>query len=371
MPIITRPEPLDSSYIPDNLRHREDQIESIRGLVIDPLIAGNSSSAIIFGPPGVGKTATCKLLARETSRVSMVYESFVTFGSIKLLLQDVLLKTGRVTLPSGTSLDYVFKALKQSQSKSGRKIVLVIDESMNAFRDENGIYNLIRAKELHSVEMSTIFVSVDNPLLYLMSGVKRMQYNPVIIKFNRYSVTELESILYNRASIALSADSYSMDILNFIAETSASSGSARVAIELLQKSAYLASHRSSSTIKVEDVRAAMAFINPYVTESKLAQLDFQDLLILLSVCISLGAKAETDVRGIRSSLDMVCEEYSVNKIGIQPLYSGLKELERIGLIEGHIVSAGPGTGTSKVVRLNDIPVSVLREKVESLIQRLS
>ncbi len=56
---------------------------------------------------------------------------------------------------------------------------------------------------------------------------------------------------------------------------------------------------------------------------------------------------------------------------MQSIYSRLRELERMGLIESRIESQGQGMGTSKTVKLNDLPVSVLREKIESLIRRLS
>ncbi len=371
MGIIIRPEPLDSSYIPAKLLHREKEIGIIRDLIITPLSMGNTTSAILFGSPGVGKTVTCKRVAREIQDHVAVYENFLAFSSIKLLLQDVLLKIGRVTLPSGTSMEYVFRALRQSQVRTGKKILLIIDEGMNAFRDQDGIYNLLRARELHALEMSIIFVSVDNPLLFMISGIRRMQFNPVIIKFDRYSADELENIISDRANLSLEHGSCPPETVRFLAETASGSGSARVAIELLQKAAYLADHRASRTVDPDDVRAAMAFVNPYVTESKLSELDFHDLLLLLSVCISLGDGTETGIQSIKESFEMVCEEYSTEKLGMQSIYSRLRELERMGLIESRIESQGQGMGTSKTVKLNDLPVSVLREKIESLIRRLS
>jgi cell division control protein 6 len=369
--IITRPEALESSFLPEKLLHREKEIEALNSIVVEPLVRGNSAFAVVFGPPGTGKTVTCKHVVKQPGEWIGVYENFLAFGSIKNLLRDVLLRVGRVTLPGGMNMESQFRALKSYQSRTGKKLLLVIDECLNAFRDKKGIYNLLRANELHSLDIAVIFVSVDNPFLVMLSGTDRRLFSPGMIKFQKYSTDELEGILQNRYSTACRTGSVSPETLRFIAETASGSGSARVAIELLQKSAYLAAHRSSDTVDPEDVRAAMAFINPYLTESKLSELDFTDLIILLAVCRSLGSQPETGVTAVRETLDIACEEYGISRLEPHAVYGGLRELERMGLIESRLEKPDRDMGPTKIIRLSDVPAALLREKIETLIRTVS
>ena len=44
-------------------------------------------------------------------------------------------------------------------------------------------------------------------------------------------------------------------------------------------------------------------------------------------------------------------------------------LENLGIVEGRVVGRGDRQGVAKLIGINDIPVSVLEEKVEALIRR--
>ncbi|EQD58903.1 cell division control protein 6 related protein, partial [mine drainage metagenome] len=180
----------------------------------------------------------------------------------------------------------IFKNISLSQSK--KSILLIIDECANAVRkDPDGLYNILRAGELYGVTLGVILISVDDPLIYMSERERKTLGLFSGIKFPKYSENELYSILMQRVSLSLNDNTFTDENIQYISEISSAFGSARVAIELLQKSAYSAEYRGSDRISNDDIRAAKSMINPYLTESKLSELEKDDLLVLLTICDSL------------------------------------------------------------------------------------
>ena len=64
MLIVKNAASLDFSFVHGNLPAREAELEMLRNIVMEPLKSGVSSTIIIYGPSGTGKTVTAKYLLR-------------------------------------------------------------------------------------------------------------------------------------------------------------------------------------------------------------------------------------------------------------------------------------------------------------------
>ena len=282
--IVVNPAPLDTSYVPEKLFFRDDKIAAIQSSILNPSSSGISNNIIIHGASGTGKTSTVKFLMRDNK--SIIYENALSFKNIKALLEHLLSRLGRPVSYRGLSFPDIFSTLNSIISFRGNT-VLVIDEGTSLLKsDTDGLYNLLRAPEIYGTSLSTILISMENPFSYM----ERKYGIMVELKFNKYSGTEIYRIISERATLSLENGTYNDSILKYISDISAPVGSARFAIELLQKAAYMAEYRLSGSIENDDVRSAVSLINPYITESKLSLLDKKELLVLLSICRAMELK---------------------------------------------------------------------------------
>lgn len=370
MSVIRDPSSLDFSFVPSTLPARESELEILRNIILEPLKNGVSSTIMVYGQSGTGKTVTAKYLLRMEPKITTVYENALSFGNLKTLLIDVLLKTGKIVPDKGISYQQIFRLLKSQIQETGGRMLIVIDEASGIMKtDPEGFYNLIRAEELYSAKLSCILISIEDPTIYLTGKQRRAFGVFSSIKFKPYSMRELELIVGERAKVSLRSGSFTDSIISEIAMIASKFGSARVAIELLQKSAYMAQADGSETIASEDVRSAQALINPYITESKLSDLNADELVVLMAICRNLFDNPETDISTTHKTAMMISETHDFEVLDMQKIYRVISKLESVGMIDSRISGRGDRKGVSKSIFVSDIPVKVLYDKIEEMIGR--
>lgn len=369
MRIFRNEEMLNLSYVPENLLFRGDQLETIRNVIIDPLRHGITGTAVIFGEPGTGKTAIAKYTQRITSDLDYVYRNALSYGSLTSLMRDVLASFMRYDPASAFTLSDLMKMLASAEEKRGRSLLLVIDESTNLLRhDQTGIYNIMRASEIYPMKLSAILVSLDNPEIIFRKKHVRSLANYVPIRLRLYTKDELYAIIEDRATKALVANSFSEDTLELIADMAAQLGSARVAIELLQKSASIAQGNLNESISAEDVRSAKALINPYFTESKLGELSEDELSVLLASCYVLRKNTVASIADAFTESSVVRESYGMAAVEKQRFYAMIRRLEDSGLLDSRKEGRGDKGGVEKVIMINDVPLEPLAKKIEAMLE---
>ncbi len=368
--IIKNPNPLDFAFIPQHLRFREQQLKKIREIVLQPVRNGIYPNLVVYGASGTGKTVTAKLLLRDEKSPLIVYENALSFSNVRTLLSDVVNRLGKVFPNKGATYHQLFGSLNSIMERRGTPLVLVMDEASNiARRDPEGFYNLFRSNEIYGTGMSTILISIDNPTMYFNERDRKSLGVFSALEFSRYTREELFGIIEDRCRVALNEASYTPEIVDYIAEIAEPFGSARVAIELLQKASHIADYRSSDAIEGEDIRAAKSLINPYVTESKLGELDKEELVTLLTVCSCLRNATETTIDCLEENAPAFAEQYGLRGMERTEIYKHLRKLEVVGFLDSRNVSGGSKGGVRKIIGINDVPVAVLSEKIETMLEQ--
>ncbi len=370
MTIIRNPEVLDPSYIPPNLPFRDNEIRRINEIVLNPLEDGVSSALFVFGQPGVGKTTTVRYSCQREGRFAYFYFNALSHPTVRSILVEILSKIRKSTAVK-PSITEIFRQISRWQTESGKGLVVVIDEASNVIRNDiTGLQMLLRSSETYSLRMSTIMISVDDPTTLIRRGKKMSPLPLSTLRFSKYSSDELYQIAKLRAIDSLYDGTYTDEILQLISVVASGYGSARLAIELLQKAAYIADYVSSNVIRSDDVRAANAMVNPYITESKLVQLNTEELIVLLAVCKCLSRSTRTEIPCIVMNSEVIMETRSKITPSKSMIYRSLRKLEDIGILEGRIEGRGNKKGVSKEIMLNDTPINVLEEKIEKILDHI-
>ncbi len=365
--IVSNPDIFDFSYIPEKFMFRGKQNNALEALSVTPLKGGVANAISVYGRSGTGKTATARKLLSSHKEFRNFYFNTISLTSIRNILLEIIHGSRRF-VNSNQPYPDLFHRIKQVD---GGNMLLVLDEATNVMKfDRDGIYNLMRNKELYGTNIGVIFITMEDPSLFLTEREKKSLGLFSSINFPRYSSSELFQITMDRAREGLYSGSFDDDIIGAIGEMAEPSGSARVAIELLQKSAFMCQHRGGKFIEMEDLRTANSMISPYVTESKLSGFSFDDLLVLLALCRSLHHSSSATMADVISSLEVLREQHPGTGDNRTNFYRIVRRLENSGIVEGRITGKGYGKGVEKVLAINDIPVHTLEEKIEAILNAM-
>ena len=119
-------------------------------------------------------------------------------------------------------------------------------------------------------------------------------------------------------------------------------------------------------ITPELVRQAHMDDPSYSTDSKLDDLDKQKIILLLAIARCIGKDAYTTTGDAEEEYKAVCEEYNEKARGHTQVWTYMKDLDALGIIEAK--KSGKGhAGKTTVISIPDITTKELKEKIEQML----
>lgn len=365
----------DYDYVPKVLIHREEQTSRLE-LLFRPLAESNRPcTAFLTGGVGSGKTVTANLFCRDLR--DYMFRNGREMGIIYINCRNTSESGAMVRIlrhfdPGfplrGFSLEDMSRSLAVHLSSNRCALTVVLDEVDVLLKKGpcNLVYQLTRSGGDLSAPVSLIMISqypVDNLLDEAsVSSFRRSN----TIRFNSYTRDELREIIAARAEEALFPGRISDDVIDLIADQSAEYGDARLAIELLERSASIAEEDSGGEVTIEHARSAKAMIYSAVSETKLRSLDINRLAVLLAIARSIKQNPSVSSMAVEKTYAIVCEEFNLKARKHTQFWTYLQDLDRVGMMKMEI--RNDSTGRSGKILLTDIPSKVLAEKVETIIE---
>lgn len=378
--ILKDPAKLSFDYVPEKLVHREKQMDRLRMIFRPVLESGVSQTALLIGNVGTGKTATskrfCLDLVKEGSERGKPMDFVVVNCRQRNTESAVLLRL--VThfderFPDrGFSTAEMLRALHKHLESRKLHLVVVLDEADVLLRKGAGdlIYQLSRFDEEKvggKASLSLILIS-QKYLLDLLDPASLSTFRRAnAITFDRYTADELRDIVADRVRLAFFPDTVPAEGVDLIADISAEFGDARFAIEILEKAGMLAEEERADQVTAENIRAAKALTYSVVTESKVDALDVQKKLVLLAVARALKDRAYVTTGEVEKVYRVAAEEYGERARGHTQFWAYLQAVANEGLLETK-VSGDPSGGRTTYISIPDIPVKVLRDMLEGMLQ---
>jgi cell division control protein 6 len=257
--ILKNEDVLLPDYMPDELLHRDAELQGIADSIKPLLTRRTPDNLFIHGPSGSGKTACVKhILKQLTEHSSAVLPVYVNCweNSTQLAAYNKIVEEMRLPLPRrGLATDEVFRRISEYVKNYKRPILLVLDE-MDALQHDNLLYVVSRSNEKRLM-FGIIGISNNKALLSKLDARVRASLRFSEVDFRKYSEEQLLSILKMRAERAFAPGSYDERLLLKVVR-SVEEGSARLAIERLWKAAKHAEKAGREKIMLQDVEDVLS-----------------------------------------------------------------------------------------------------------------
>ena len=378
--VIKDPEKLDFDYVPDELIHRDKQIKFLAQM-FKPLLSNVSQNIIIKGPVGTGKTVIAKKFCKELislarkkgKTIEYVHVNCRKRSTDSMALLAILNHFDSRFPDRGFSTQEMLQVLKKQLIRKNAQLLVVLDEADAIIKQKNSnlIYNLTRFSDdsTQKIPISLLLISQKDILKELdqasLSTFKRS--NTLVL--NKYTRDELFDIIQQRNLLAFHNNTVDDGSMDLIADIASEWGDARFAIELLWKAGISADHQHKDRVTPEHVRAAKAETYSIVTETKLKNLDRQQLITLYAIAKRLKKDQTAYVKtgDAEKTYFITCEEYNEKPRTHTMFWNYLKDIESAGFI--NIKNSGKGQlGTTQLISLPDIPAEIVGEKVQELLK---
>jgi orc1/cdc6 family replication initiation protein len=267
--MITDARVLQPEFIPREVEHRNQEVNHLSN-ALRPIMDGEAAqTTLLTGPSGAGKTCIAQFTVEKlrenvldiNSQYINCWQDYTRFRVLYRVLEGIG-KTVDIHRRS-TPKD---ELLERLQHYDGPQYVVVLDE-VDQLEDKSVLYDLYRARNISMVMMANrekdLFSQLDGRLTSRLQSCTR-------IRFEKYHLDELVSILEARVRWGLSEDVIGKDQLAFIADGAA--GDARVAIGILRNAARRADQEGADTITNDILHDAIPGGKQEVRQKAVSQL---------------------------------------------------------------------------------------------------
>ena len=177
-PLFINKKILQSSYTPENIPHRNDQIKQLAKVLAPALRMEKPSNVFIYGKTGSGKTCVSRYVVNEIYETCKKNELNINIYYLNCkmkkvadteyrLIAELARGFGAVVPATGLPTEEVYKIFIETLENKSQLVILILDEIDQLVRKigDGILYNLTRLNsELKNCEMS--FIGISNDLTF-------------------------------------------------------------------------------------------------------------------------------------------------------------------------------------------------------------
>jgi len=379
---------LQSSYNPEEILHRDEQISIMAKILAPSLRVERPSNLFIYGKTGTGKTLTVQhtcnqimLIAnREQIPIRFIYMNCKlkkVADTEYRLIAEITRHFGKAIPPTGLPTDEVYNIFYRTLEQQKQVVILILDEIDQLVKKigDEVIYNLTRINtELKNSQLSIIGISNDVMFADNLDPRVKSSLSEEEIVFPSYNAIQIQDILKHRC-----ADAFKDNVLDegVIAKCAAYAarehGDARRALELLRVAGEIAERKGFVKITLneldesEDKIEKDRVIDIITTQPKQYQLVLYSILLISDESKKVNIHQERVIftGEIYTLYKQLCVKTNLRPLTQRRVSDVLAEFDLLGIINARVISKG------RYGRMREISITTndtLNLKIKSLLE---
>lgn len=358
---------LQSNYNPENIQHRDNEIEQIANILGSVLLCHKPSNLFVYGKSGTGKTLTIRCITNNLLNLAKEREInlSVLYVNCKLkntsdteyrLIAELIRSMGGEVPKTGLPTQEVYRIFTHMIDREKGQIILILDEidQLVAKTGDEILYTLTRINsELKNAQISLIGISNDLMFTDNLDPRVKSSLSEEEINFHPYNALQLQDILNQRASIAFKQSVIEQGVIEKCAAYAAREhGDARRALELLRVAGEIAERNDEKKVSIKHIDIAEEKIEKDRVLDIISGQPRQQQAILYSIMKitdEAGEAEEAQFTGdIYELYKKICSETRLRPLTQRRVSDIISELDMLGIINGKVISKGRYGRTRKI-----------------------
>ncbi len=370
---------LQLSYTPDQVLHRDKEINQIASILAPLLKKEKPSNLFIYGITGTGKTLTIRYVCQYLQEISK--EQNVPLKIIYLncklkrvadteyrLIAQLIREFNKEVPPTGLPTDEVYNMFYSTLDSSQSQVLLILDEVdqlINKAGDEI-IYNLTRINsELKSSQVSIVGISNSTVFVDHLDPRVKSSLSEEEITFPPYNALQIQDILKKRSELAFKPEAVMPGVIEKCAAYAAREhGDARRAIELLRIAGEVAERKKSKAVQITDLDEAEDKLEKERVLDIVKTLPKQSQTALFCILMLDRDKNKINTGEVYEKYKSLCTGLNLRPLTQRRISDILAELDMLGIVSASVISKGR-YGRTKEVSIG-LPASMI-EKIKKLL----
>lgn len=276
--LFRNPNALEYDFIPKLIPFREGEQREIVSAVMPLMQQRNGRNLFIHGTPGIGKTLAVRAVMREmedeTDEIIPLYVNCWNKNTTYKILTHLVEELG-YPFTQNKRTEELFKILKERVNNASA--VFIFDEVDKA-EDLDVLYMILEEIFRSSIVMITNY----QEWIAMLDMRIKSRLTPDHLEFAPYKLSELKTILRERADSAFYDGVLSDELIDIIAQKTFLAKDVRTGLFLLRESATYAESEGKKAIESEHVKRAAAKIEEFkIKNVDDLDPDLQDVLALI------------------------------------------------------------------------------------------